>query len=66
LSWNHGVPTALQLGPWERQTVSLSLRPDRQAVRLRVGSPTGFRPSEVDSRSKDRRWLGVYVTVGLR
>jgi len=34
---------------------------DPQAVR--IGTSSGFRPADVDPRSRDQRFLGVYVVM---
>lgn len=60
-----GVPTEVELAPRRAHVVEAGIAPGEQAVSLRVGFSSGFRPRDVDSASQDGRWLGVrvYVTV---
>jgi hypothetical protein len=51
----------LSLARGEEREVSLPVDPARGAVRLRVVSRSGFRPSEVDPKSNDRRFLGAWI-----
>ena len=48
-----------ELAPWEHVTVSLPT--EDGAVRFTVESESGFRPSELDPNSTDRRELGVLL-----
>jgi hypothetical protein len=37
--------------------------PGRNAAMLTIQAAAGFRPSEADSKSRDTRFLGVWVKV---
>jgi hypothetical protein len=50
-------------GPGEERRIELPLDPRTGAALVRVKSESGFRPSEVDGRSKDTRYLGVFVML---
>jgi hypothetical protein len=54
------------LGAWGRVEVVVPVDAARAAAPVRIASPAGFRPSAVDPRSDDARWLGVRVTPRLR
>jgi hypothetical protein len=51
------------LAPGEERTIAIPLVPGRQAVRVRLGSAAGFRPSEVEPGNLDTRFLGVWATL---
>jgi hypothetical protein len=53
----------LRLSPGEEQRVDVPIDAARGAVVLRLESSAGFRPSEHDSGSRDRRFLGVWVKL---
>ena len=46
------------LKPGEERAVSIPLSPDGTAL-VTITASQGFRPSEADSSSADRRWLGI-------
>jgi len=50
-------------GPGEERRVELPLDPRTGAALIRIRSESGFRPTDVDGRSKDTRYLGVFVRV---
>jgi hypothetical protein len=52
---------ALQPGEQRPSRLSVSSRDSPQAVRIETSA--GFRPADVDPRSRDRRFLGVYVVM---
>lgn len=57
-----GWTQAIDLQPREPQRVELP-PPSRGAVSITVDAATGFVPAEQDPASRDRRRLGVWVTV---
>jgi hypothetical protein len=50
-----------KLAPGEERDLSIPLDASRGATRLRLHSASGFQPMEVDPRSTDSRYLGVWV-----
>jgi hypothetical protein len=50
-----------KLTPGEEREITIPLDTSRGATRLRLHSASGFRPSEVDHRSTDPRFLGVWI-----
>ncbi len=58
-SWREELP----LGPGEERLVQLPLDIQRGATLVTVTASTGFRPSAVDSKSRDHRFLGVWIKV---
>ena len=50
-----------KLAPGEERDSSIPLDASRGATRLRLHSASGFRPVEVDRRSTDSRYLGVWI-----
>ncbi|MBI2221708.1 MAG: hypothetical protein HYU53_10935 [Acidobacteria bacterium] len=50
------------LRPDEEREVEVPIDPQRGAALVRIVSRGGFRPSEVDPKSTDRRYLGVWVS----
>jgi hypothetical protein len=46
------------LKPGEERDVSIPLSPDGTAL-VKITAGQGFRPSEADTSSADRRWLGI-------
>jgi hypothetical protein len=53
----------MQLGPGEERRIQVPLDPRRGAALLTVTASTGFRPSEIDPRSRDGRFLGAWVKI---
>ena len=58
-SWREELP----LGPGEERLVQLPLDVRRGATLVTVTASAGFRPSAVDSKSRDHRFLGVWIKV---
>lgn len=52
---------SLSLAPGEERDVRVPLDPERKAALLEVTSRGGFRPSDVEPGSADRRYLGVWL-----
>jgi hypothetical protein len=50
-------------GAGEERRIEVPLDPATGSALLRIRSESGFRPSEVDARSRDTRFLGVFVRV---
>jgi hypothetical protein len=50
-----------KLAPGEERDLPIPLDTSRGATRLRLHSASGFRPMEVDRRSTDSRYLGVWI-----
>jgi hypothetical protein len=50
-------------GPGEERRVEVPLDPSTRSALLRIRSESGFRPTDVDGRSKDVRFLGVFVRI---
>jgi hypothetical protein len=55
-----GQASKFLLRPWEKRTLELPLK--EGVLLFSVTSTSGFRPSELDSSSSDRRMLGVLLT----
>jgi hypothetical protein len=55
-----GAARTLELQPGEERLLPLTLGP-RGSAMVHVESDAGFRPSAVDARSTDHRYLGVWV-----
>ena len=53
----------LTLGPGEERHLEIPLVPGRQVTLVTATSTSGFRPSENDPKSRDERFLGVWVRV---
>jgi hypothetical protein len=53
----------IALKPGEERRIEVPLDPATGAAPLRIRSESGFRPSDVDGRSTDTRFLGVFVRV---
>jgi hypothetical protein len=51
----------LQLTPGEERQLRLPVDPQRGAALVTITTSSGFRPSEVESESRDSRFLGVWV-----
>jgi hypothetical protein len=58
-AWTMEVP----LAAGEEREISVPIDPGRNAAMLTIQAATGFRPSEADSKSRDTRFLGVWVKV---
>ena len=58
-AWRDG----LRLGPGEERQIQVPLDHARGATLLRFTTSAGFRPSAVDPKSRDDRFLGVWVRV---
>jgi hypothetical protein len=54
----------MTLGAGEERRVQVPIDPQRGAALLTITTSEGFRPSAVDPKSRDDRFLGVYVKVG--
>ena len=53
---------ALPLAPGEERRIDVPVGPSGAAM-IRIRAAAGFRPSEVDSNSRDTRFLGVFVQL---
>jgi hypothetical protein len=53
----------ISLAPGEERQIALPLETRRAAVLLSITAAAGFRPSDIDSNSRDTRFLGVWVRV---
>jgi hypothetical protein len=51
----------LQLTPGEERQLRLHVDPQRGAALVTITTSWGFRPSELESESRDSRYLGVWV-----
>jgi hypothetical protein len=58
-AWHSDV----QLGPGEECRMDVPLDAQRDATLLTLTSSAGFRPSDVDSKSRDHRFLGVWLKI---
>jgi hypothetical protein len=58
-----GQARDVMLRSGETRVESIALRPDAQYVALKVQSPGGFRPADVERGSTDTRLLGCQVRV---
>jgi hypothetical protein len=54
---------AMSLAPGEERRIQVPVDRSRGAALVTVTTSTGFRPSAVDPKSRDDRFLGVYVKV---
>jgi hypothetical protein len=54
---------AMSLAAGEERAIQVPVDPSRGAVVVTVTTSAGFRPSAVDPKSRDDRFLGVYVRV---
>jgi len=70
-----GNVVTLESGSWrdefamsggEERRIDLPIDASGRALRLRIRSAQGFRPSEVDGNSRDARFLGVFVQIPER
>jgi hypothetical protein len=53
----------LQLNPGEERRVEMPLDASTGIAVLRIRSESGFRPADADPKSRDTRFLGVFVRV---
>ncbi|MGH9329722.1 MAG: hypothetical protein ACRD09_04710, partial [Vicinamibacterales bacterium] len=53
-----------KLAPGEERELTIPLDTSRGATRLRWHSVSGFRPVDVDRKSADTRYLGVWIQFG--
>ena len=53
----------ISLGPGEQQRVQAPIDVQRGAALVTISTSAGFRPSAVDSNSRDDRFLGVWIRV---
>jgi hypothetical protein len=53
----------MQLGAGEQRRITVPIEPQRGAALLTVTTTAGFRPSAADPRSRDDRFLGVWIRV---
>ena len=53
----------LHLGPGEERRIDVPLDIDAAATLIRFTTSAGFRPADVDPKSRDSRFLGVWVKV---
>jgi hypothetical protein len=53
----------LRLGPGEERTIQAPLDTTRGATLLTITTSAGFRPSAVDAKSRDGRFLGVWLKI---
>jgi hypothetical protein len=54
----------MRLGPGEERMLQIPLDHARGATAVRFTTSAGFTPSAVDAKSRDNRYLGVWVKVG--
>ena len=54
---------SLTLGAGEERRLEIPLVPGQRAVLVTASSATGFRPSEGDAKSRDARFLGVWMKI---
>jgi hypothetical protein len=53
----------MQLGPREERHVEVPLDAQRGATQVTIAASAGFRPPAVDSKSRDDRFLGVWIKL---
>lgn len=58
-----GSRDEMQLAPGEERRVELPIDPQHGAALFTVTTTAGFRPSAVDPKSRDDRFLGVWIRV---
>ena len=58
-----GESRELMLGPGEEQLLAWPQTAGRPAVRVRIRSRSGFRPSTTEAGSTDQRYLGCWIEV---
>jgi hypothetical protein len=56
-----GVEQALPLASREERTLPIQIGESRPGALIRVRTESGFRPSDVEQGSRDRRFLGVWI-----
>jgi hypothetical protein len=56
-----GVTQTMELQPREERTVDVVIANHRPGALVRIESPSGFRPSDVEPGSRDTRFLGVWI-----
>jgi hypothetical protein len=56
-----GVVQELELQPREERTLAIPIADHRSGALVRIQTDSGFRPSDVDSGSRDTRFLGVWI-----
>ena len=54
----------MQLAAGEERRVTVPIDPERRAALLTVTSSAGFRPSALDPKSRDDRFLGLWMRLG--
>jgi len=54
-----------ELGPHQQHEFRVALTGNKPHVPFTIESVNGFRPSEQNTESRDRRWLGCWVTLQL-
>ncbi len=58
-AWREGM----SLAPGEERRIQVRIDPQRGAALVTIAASAGFRPSAIDPKSRDDRFLGVYVKV---
>jgi hypothetical protein len=58
-----GWRDTIQLAPGEERRIEAPLDTERRATLVRFTTSAGFTPSNVDPKSRDSRFLGVWVKV---
>lgn len=58
-----GHQQVLEMAPREERTLPLRLSGNRATELIRLGTEAGFRPSGVEPRSTDSRFLGVWIEL---
>ncbi len=53
----------MSLGAGEERRVQIPIDPQRGAALVTITTSTGFRPSAVDPKSRDDRFLGVWIKI---
>jgi hypothetical protein len=56
-----GVEQTFEMQPREERTLDVPVANDRPGALIRIDSQSGFRPSDVESGSRDTRFLGVWI-----
>ena len=60
---SRGWEKVMTMAAGEEQRIEIPVAPGADAVPLRITASSGFRPSEVDTGSRDQRFLGVWIKV---
>jgi hypothetical protein len=55
------VVQELELQPREERTLAIPIADHRSGALVRIQTDSGFRPSDVESGSRDTRFLGVWI-----